>query len=51
MAVGEPDTVPASGPLSGQLLENGAQKTYKDFPRGMPTTQIVNADLLAFPSA
>jgi non-heme chloroperoxidase len=40
----------ASGPLSAKLLKNGALKTYKDFPHGMPTTQAdtINADLLAF---
>jgi non-heme chloroperoxidase len=36
--------------LSAQLLQNGTLKTYKGFPRGMPTTQAetINADLLAF---
>lgn len=40
----------ASGPLTAKLLRNGALKTYKDFPHGMPTTQaeVINADLLAF---
>ena len=40
----------ASGPLSAKLLKNGALKTYKGFPHGMPTTQAetINADLLAF---
>jgi non-heme chloroperoxidase len=39
-----------SGPLSAELLQNGALKTYKGFPHGMPTTQAdtINADLLAF---
>jgi non-heme chloroperoxidase len=39
-----------SGPLSARLLKNGALKTYKSFPHGMPTTEAVtiNADLLAF---
>jgi len=39
-----------SGPLSAQLLPNGALKTYQGFPHGMPTTQAdtINADLLAF---
>lgn len=39
-----------SGPLSAKLLRNGALKTYKGFPHGMPTTQAeaINADLLAF---
>jgi non-heme chloroperoxidase len=39
-----------SGPLSARLLKNGALKTYKGFPHGMPTTEAVtiNADLLAF---
>ncbi|GLR97232.1 MULTISPECIES: alpha/beta fold hydrolase [Bradyrhizobium] len=39
-----------SGPLSAKLLKNGALKTYKGFPHGMPTTQAetINADLLAF---
>jgi non-heme chloroperoxidase len=40
----------ASGPLSAKLLKNGALKTYKGFPHGMPTTEAktINADLLAF---
>jgi non-heme chloroperoxidase len=39
-----------SGPLSAKLLKNGALKTYKGFPHGMPTTEAatINADLLAF---
>jgi non-heme chloroperoxidase len=39
-----------SGPLSAQLVKNGALKTYGGFPHGMPTTQAetINADLLAF---
>ena len=39
-----------AGPLSAKLLKNGALKTYKGFPHGMPTTQAatINADLLAF---
>ena len=40
----------ASGPLSAKLLKNGALKTYKGFPHGMPTTEAatINADLLSF---
>ena len=40
----------AAGPKSAALLKNGALKTYKGFPHGMPTTHadIINADLLAF---
>jgi non-heme chloroperoxidase len=40
----------ASGPQSAKLLRNGTQKTYKDFPHGMPTTEAetINRDLLAF---
>jgi non-heme chloroperoxidase len=40
----------ASGPRSAKLLRNGAMKTYKNFPHGMPTTQAetINADLLDF---
>ena len=40
----------ASGLFSARLLKNGALKTYKDFPHGMPTTEAatINADLLAF---
>jgi len=36
--------------LSAKLLKNGALKTYKGFPHGMPMTQAatINADLLAF---
>jgi non-heme chloroperoxidase len=39
-----------SAPLSAALLQNGALKTYKGYPHGMPTTQAetINADLLAF---
>jgi non-heme chloroperoxidase len=39
-----------AGPLSAKLLRNGALKTYKGFPHGMPTTHAdtINADLLAF---
>jgi non-heme chloroperoxidase len=39
-----------SGPLSGELLQNGKLITYKDFPHGMPTTEAdtINADLLTF---
>jgi dienelactone hydrolase len=39
----------ASGPLSAKLLKNGTLKTYKDFPRRIPTTQAdtINSDLLA----
>jgi hypothetical protein len=39
-----------AGPLSAKLLKNGALKTYKGFPHGMPATQAdtINADLLAF---
>jgi non-heme chloroperoxidase len=39
-----------SGPLSAKLVKNGALKTYKGFPHGMPTTEAatINADLLAF---
>jgi len=39
-----------SGPLSTALVQNGALKTYKGFPHGMPTTEAetINADLLAF---
>jgi len=39
-----------SGPLSARLLKNGAIKTYKGYPHGMPTTHAdtINADLLAF---
>jgi non-heme chloroperoxidase len=39
-----------AGPLSAKLLKNGALKTYKGFPHGMPTTHAdtINADLLAF---
>ena len=39
-----------SPPLSAKLLRNGTLKTYKGFPRGMPTTEAgpINADLLAF---
>ena len=39
-----------SGPLSAKLLKNGALKTYKGYPHGMPTTHAdtINADLLAF---
>ena len=39
-----------SAPLSARLLRNGALKTYKGFPHGMPTThaETINADLLAF---
>jgi non-heme chloroperoxidase len=29
-------------------MKNGTLKTYKDFPHGMPTTETVNADPLAF---
>jgi non-heme chloroperoxidase len=41
---------PDSAPLSAKLLNNGALKTYKGFPHGMPTTEAetINADLLAF---
>jgi non-heme chloroperoxidase len=40
----------AAGPLSHELLENGAMKIYKSFPHGMPTTKAgtINSDLLAF---
>ena len=31
-----------------KLLKNWTLKTYKGFPHGMPTTQAINADLLAF---
>ena len=39
-----------AGPLSAKLLKNGTLKTYKGFPRGIPTTEAetINADLLAF---
>jgi non-heme chloroperoxidase len=39
-----------SAPLSVKLLKNGALKTYKGFPHGMPTTHAdtINADLLEF---
>src|SRR5215468_4700202 len=39
-----------SGPLSAKLLRNGALKTYKGYPHGMPTThaEVINADLLGF---
>lgn len=39
-----------SGPLPAKLLKKGMPKTYKGFPRGMPTTEAatINADLLAF---
>jgi non-heme chloroperoxidase len=39
-----------SAPLSAKLLKNGALKTYKGFPHGMPTTEAetINTDLLAF---
>ncbi len=39
-----------AGPLSAKLLRNGALKTYRGFPHGMPTTEAatINADLLAF---
>jgi non-heme chloroperoxidase len=37
-----------SAPLSAKLLKNGTLKTYKGFPHGMPTTDTINADLLAF---
>mgnify|MGYP006205713607 CR=1 FL=1 len=39
-----------SGVLSAKLLPNGTLKTYKGYPRGMPTTHadVINADLLAF---
>jgi len=45
------ELIPAdSGPLSAQLVQNGALKTYPGFPHAMPTTQAetINADLLAF---
>ena len=37
-----------SAPLSAQLLRNSTLKTYKGFPRGMPTTaaSTIKADLL-----
>jgi non-heme chloroperoxidase len=40
----------AAGPLSHKLLENGAMKTCRGFPHGMPTTEAgtINSDLLAF---
>jgi non-heme chloroperoxidase len=40
----------AAGPLSAKLLKNATLKTYKGFPRGMPTTEAetINQDLLAF---
>ncbi len=40
----------ASAPLSAKLLRNGALRTYKGFPHGMPTTEAatINADLLEF---
>ena len=36
--------------LSAKLLPNGALRTYKGFPHGMPTTEAatINADILAF---
>ena len=39
-----------SAPLSAKLLKNSTLKTYKGFPRGMPTTEAdtINADLLVF---
>ena len=39
-----------SAPLTAKLLKNGALKTYKGYPHGMPTThaEVINADLLAF---
>jgi len=39
-----------SAPLTAKLLRNGALKTYKGFPHGMPATEAatINADLLAF---
>ena len=39
-----------SGPLAAKLLKNGALKSYKGFPHGMPTTEAdtINADLLEF---
>ena len=39
-----------SAPLSAKLLRNGTLKTFKGFPRGMPTTEAgtINADLLTF---
>jgi non-heme chloroperoxidase len=39
-----------SAPLTAKLLKNGTLKTYKGFPRGMPTTEAatINADLLTF---
>jgi non-heme chloroperoxidase len=39
-----------SSPLSAQLVQNGALKTYPGFPHGMPTTkaEMINADLLEF---
>jgi len=42
-----------SGPLSAKLLKHATLKTYKGFPRGMPTTQAdtINADLLEFISS
>jgi non-heme chloroperoxidase len=42
--------VPYADAISAKLLKNGTLKTYKNYPRGMITTQAdtVNADLLAF---
>ncbi len=39
-----------AGPLSAKLLKSGTSKTYRGFPRGMPTTEAetINADLLTF---
>jgi non-heme chloroperoxidase len=37
-----------AAPLSAKLLRNSTLKTYKGFPHGMPTTDTINADLLAF---
>src|SRR5438105_1178140 len=39
-----------AGPLTAKLVKGAVLKTYKGFPRGMPTTNAdeINADLLAF---
>jgi non-heme chloroperoxidase len=39
-----------SAPLSAKLVKNSTLKTYKGFPRGMPTTHAdtINVDLLTF---
>ena len=44
------DRLVTVAPLSAKLLKNGALRTYKGFPHGMPTTEAdtINADLLTF---